>query len=154
MKSFGLNCWICVVPLLLVAGCSNQPPAYPTKGKVVFPNGTPVHTGTVELRSRKFGNQARGTIAKDGTFVLSTYGTDDGAVEGLHDCVVVQFVVAEDLKTPKHSTFGVIHPRYGSYTSSGLSCEILPREDNTITLTVEGVGRLSDGGAEKDHKHK
>ncbi len=41
-------------------GCGNgQPPAYKTTGKVVFSNGTPVKTGTVELKSREHAIQAR-----------------------------------------------------------------------------------------------
>lgn len=141
----------CIV--LMCVGCGpGRPPAYKTTGKVVFTNGTPVKTGTVELKSREHTVQARGTIGEDGRFVLTTYTEDDGAVAGTHDCVVVQMVMVEDLKQRNHGTYGVVNPRFASYHTAALNCTIEPKPGNEITLTVEGVGKLSAGGTEKDHK--
>lgn len=140
--------------LLAVSGCgSGRPPAHPAKGRVVFANGSAVKTGTVELKSRDFGTQARGNIEPDGTFVLTTYEPGDGAVAGSHDCVVVQMILAEDAGIRSHGTYGVVHPRFSTYATSGLSCVIEASQDNNIVLLVEGIGKLSAGGSEKDHKH-
>lgn len=142
-------CWLSVTCL----GCgTGQPPAYKTTGKVVFANGTAVKTGTVELKSREHPIQARGTIGPDGQFVLTTYREGDGAIAGQHDCVVVQMVIVEDLNQRNHGTYGVVHPRFASYHTSALTCTIDPKHGNDITLTVEGVGKLAEGGTEKDHK--
>ncbi len=139
--------------ILTGTGCgSGQPPAYTTKGQVVFANGSPVKTGTVELKSREHGVQARGSIGEDGRFVLTTYRQDDGAVAGTHDCVVVQMIVAEDLGVRNHGVYGVVNPRFASYHTSGLNCTIEPKAGNEIKLTVEGVGKLIEGGTDKDHK--
>ncbi len=142
-----------VLGLAICAGCGpGQPPAYKTTGKVVFSNGTPVKTGTVELKSRDHALQARGTIGTDGQFTLTTYRDGDGAVAGTHDCVVVQMVITEDIKQRNHGVYGVVNPRFASYQTSGLSCTIEPKPGNEIVLTVEGVGKLVEGGTEKDHK--
>ncbi len=105
---------------LLCCGCSSgQLETYPTKGKVKFKSGAPVHVGTVELKSREHGVQARGDIQPDGTFELSTYSKGDGAVAGTHDCVVVQFVMTEELAGFKPS----------AVVSSILATHPIPRPD-------------------------
>lgn len=148
-----------LLPLLLCTclvasqGCgSGQPPAYPTKGHVTFANGSPVRTGTIELKSREHSIQARGTIGPDGQFILTTYREGDGAVAGVHDCVIVQMVVVEDLKARNHGVYGVVNPKHASYQTSGLTCTVEPKAGNELTVTVEGVGKLVEGGSEKDHK--
>lgn len=152
LAEFALRLWLCLAVLCAIGCGPSRPPAYPAKGRVVFRNGSSVHVGTVELKSRDHRTQARGLIQPDGTFVLTTYEHEDGAVAGIHDAVVVQMLVAEDLKARTHGLFGIVHPRFASYATSGLTCEIEPSQRNEITLTVEGVGKLADGGNEKNHK--
>lgn len=140
--------------LATLVGCGpDRPPAFPASGQVLFANGTPVRAGTVELKSRRHPVNARGTIKEDGTFVLSTYEEGDGALEGIHDCVVVQFVVAEKMGKGATSAYGVVDPRFASYASSGLSCEVSATTENRIMINVEGIGELKQGGTEKDHTH-
>ncbi len=67
----------------LLCGCSSQLPTYPVAGKIRFVEGGPVKVGTVELKSREHGVQARGHIETDGTFTLTTFAEGDGAVAGL-----------------------------------------------------------------------
>lgn len=154
-KRLLMSCSSIALGLILAAsGCSpSRPPAYPAKGRVTFVNGSPVKVGTVELKSREFGTHARGTIESDGSFVLTTYVEGDGAIAGAHDCVVVQMILAEGLKSRTHGTLGVVHTRFASYATSNLRCEIELNRNNEIILTVEGVGKLSDGGTAKDHAH-
>ncbi len=135
-----------------LSGCSNQLPTFPVNGKVVFPDGSPVHIGTVELKSREHGIQARGTIDSEGNFKLSTYRDGDGAVAGLHDCVVVQFVMTEGFTGHRPSTIGVIDRRYNSYATSGLSVEIKPEGVNNVILEVEGLRKLQPQ-VDQDHHH-
>ncbi len=133
-------------------GCSNQLATYPVNGKVVFPDGSPVHVGTVELKSLEHGIQARGTLDRDGNFKLTTYSDGDGAVAGLHDCVVVQFVMTEGLTAHRPSTIGVIDRRYSSYANSGLRVEIKPVGVNNVTIEVEGLRKQQPQG-DHDHHH-
>ena len=149
----------------LVAGCSNDRlPTYAVQGQVVFSDGSPVRTGSIELKSVRHGVQARGDIASDGSFQLTTYEENDGAVEGVHKCVVVQLVMVEELANFKPSTEGVVDPRFGSYSTSDLECRISNRDDNRVKLTVEPIrlGAASTGkaadhphdhGHQHDHKH-
>lgn len=128
-----------VISALLAVGCSSDLPTYPVSGKVLFTDGSPVKVGTVELKSREHPIQARGKIDTDGTFQLTTYNENDGAVAGVHDCVIVQFVMAEDVTGHRPSTIGVVGRRYASYTTSGLTLEITGDGENEVVLEVEGI---------------
>jgi hypothetical protein len=86
--------YVCGIGLLLLSfvsvGCgSDNFSVAPAKGTVVF-SGTPVTEGSITLvpivpNDQKHGGKpAKGEITVDGTFVLSTYGTFDGAVIGRH----------------------------------------------------------------------
>ena len=134
----------------LLPGCRRDPPTYPVRGRVTFPSGAVVRTGTVETRSRELGTNARGSIQPDGTFQLSTFQSNDGAVAGLHDCVVVQLVIAEGLGTAV-STLGGVDPRHNSYRTSGLTIEVLPQPLNEVRLEVSAIGGKEL--PERDHKH-
>jgi hypothetical protein len=138
------------------AGCSDgRLPTYPVSGQVIFEDGSPVHVGTVELKSREHNIHARGEIGTDGRFSLSTYESGDGAVAGKHDCVVVQMVMVEEISGFRHSTDGVVHPRFGSYRTSELLADVAEKRTNELKITV---GRLSDrpthSAGEHAHDHQ
>ncbi len=142
---------VALLCLLNCCGCSDgRLKTYPAKGKVVFKSGNPVHVGTVEIKSREHGVQARGSIDLDGNFLLTTYIDGDGAVAGVHDCVVVQFVMTEGLQDFKPSVVGVVHPRYASYSTSGLTVEITPDQENELRIELDGVKKIS-AKEESDH---
>lgn len=67
----------------------------------------------------------------------------------MHDCVVVQFVMAEGISDHKPSTVGVVDRRYASYSTSGLTAEVSPEKKNELILEVEGLLRSQP----HDHKH-
>jgi len=143
--------------VFFIPGCSDgRLKTFPVKGKVLFKTGSTVHVGTVELKSREHGVQARGIIDQDGNFLLTTYTEDDGAVAGMHDCVVVQFIMAEEMKDFKPSVLGVVHPRYASYSTSGLTVEIKADELNDLKIEVEGVKKVSakDEANHDESQHK
>jgi hypothetical protein len=76
-----------VCSLSAVAGCSWKgpppPQTFPVSGKVLLANGQPLSTGWVVLHPKTPpGNEAMGAVQKDGTFVLGTFGKDDGALPG------------------------------------------------------------------------
>jgi hypothetical protein len=121
------------------AGCSDRLRTYPVNGKVQFKTGGVVHVGTVELKSREHSVHALGPIQSDGSFTLTTYKDGDGAIAGIHDCVVVQFVMAEGLAGHKPSTIGVVDRRYASYSTSGMQVDISTNKKNEIVLEVEGL---------------
>lgn len=146
--AFRLGCLATISAMFL--GCSDRLRTYPASGRVEFTSGGVVHVGTVELKSREHGVQARGSIGGDGSFVLSTYDAGDGAVEGAHDCVVVQFVMTEDVAGHKPSTIGVVDRRYASYATSGLQVDISPNKSNEVLIRVDGYRKEQPA----EHTHK
>ncbi len=81
----GLSTW---------SGCGKSGSEYnvaPVTGTITF-NGEPVKGGSISLRpitqvegkDGVTGRPASGTVGDDGTFTLSTYGNEDGAVIGKH----------------------------------------------------------------------
>ena len=141
---------VTAISLGLLAGCSTEPPTFPVAGIVRFTSGEPVRVGTVELKSIEHGIHARGQIQTDGTFSLSTFHEDDGAVAGKHNCVIVQFVMTEDVAGHRGSKLGVIDRRYSSYNTSGLVVEVLPQPENEIVIAVEGLLSEQPDG---NHQH-
>ena len=128
--------------LFTSSGCGEKQPAtYPTRGRVDFSDGKPVMLGTVELLSEDGALNAQGTIQPDGTFVLGTFTSNDGAVAGKHKAIVMQMIVSDGL--PKHSMDhgDPVDPFYSSYSSSPLTATIQASESNEITLTVERAKR-------------
>ena len=74
-----VSCWGC--------GGSTDPAApvstVPVKGTVTY-QGKPLTGGTIKFEPEGAGREAYGQIKPDGTYVLSTYKPDDGAVLGPH----------------------------------------------------------------------
>lgn len=125
---------------------------YPTRGRVVFKDGSPAHVGTVELKSKAHGVQARGEIDEDGYFTLTTYKDGDGAVAGQHDAVIVQFVMVEEASGLHGGTLGVINPRYASYSTSDLQCTIKEDDGNEIVFEVDGVDPTQERPSNHSHE--
>ena len=139
--------------LAMTVGCGDgRPPAYPTKGKVVFADGSPVKVGTIETKSTLHGVQATAAIQRDGTFVFTTYNEGDGAVEGPHDCVVVQFIQSENITNHKPSTLGVVNPKHASYATSNLRIDVSADKPNELVIQVEGVANPKNGNSKSDHE--
>jgi hypothetical protein len=157
-RSAALKSIVLFFGMAFVSGCGEgQLKTYPVQGKVLFADGSPVKLGTIECLSETHGIQATGTINRDGTFRLRTYRDDDGAVEGLHKCVIVQFIQSDGVPNYKPSTLGVINKRHASYATSGLSIRVEPdkSKNQDIVLQVEGVdGRAGSSNHGKKDEHR
>ena len=77
--------------LLPLVGCGSSSASgaatLPVKGTVTY-KGKPLTKGTVIFEPEGAGKEATGAIQPDGTFVLTTYKKDDGAVVGKHRVMV------------------------------------------------------------------
>ena len=74
--------------LASVAGCggdsaSSGVTTAPVKGKVTY-KGQPLTVGTISFEPENSGREATGEIKSDGSFVLTTYKKEDGAVLGMN----------------------------------------------------------------------
>ena len=135
----------------LLMGCNPDPKIAPARGIVVFEDGSPVTLGTVETNPvTEKGVHSTGKIQRDGSFILSTFGDGDGAVVGEHQCVVVQFVMTEDVTGHKASTLGVVNPVHSTYANSGLTITVPESGTSDLKLVVKGV----KAGRGIDPKHK
>lgn len=136
-------CLVAVLPIAL-AGCENNSPAtYPAGGKVVFADGTPLTTGTVELRSVDGRHRvvARGQIQTDGSFRLTTYRPNDGAVEGEH-AALVAIPPPEGRIGDMKAIPAIIDPRFTQFDTSGLKCTVARKPAmNQFTFQVERARR-------------
>jgi hypothetical protein len=109
-----------VAAAALLTGCGSDFGVAPVKGKVLH-NGKAVEGGAVTLHPVEVatakndlkGKPASGQVNSDGTFVLSTYGTNDGAVIGKHSVSffpVVQAAKSYDDK-PAASPYAGLVPK-------------------------------------------
>ena len=132
-----LRCLVCLCVIASLAGCaSDQVPTWPTTGKVVFADGSPVRTGTIELESQAHELSASGRIEEDGTFVLGTYDLDDGAVAGDHAVIVVQFILNDGTVDHTRDHGRKVPPIFASYESSGLTTTVAEGQPNELTITL------------------
>jgi ribosomal protein S12 len=144
--------WICILAISIFVGCnSGKLKTYPVQGQVVFEDGSPVKVGTVETKAFGKSVQATGSIGTDGSFTLTTYRDNDGAIAGEHEVVIVQFIPIEEIPNYRPSTMGVVHRKHASYSTSGLTMNVVPNGENKIKLIVSGAGPA--GRNPKDHGH-
>ena len=132
----------CLLPLFSVASCGAKNPAtYPVKGVVLFDDGTPVTSGTVEFLSKSQSINARGEIQPDGKFTLTTFRPNDGAVAGEHDIVILQSFLSDSLGEVSHQQHGkgqkarIVDPTLASYDTTTLS-ETVHEKENHFELRV------------------
>ena len=94
-RIFGRRDSLALAGLLLAlaaSGCGKGKPATaPVTGRVLL-DGKPVAGAAVMLEPVEGGVPARGGTGADGSFTLSTFGRDDGALVGRHRVSVSKFV--------------------------------------------------------------
>jgi hypothetical protein len=132
MTAFSLS----TIGLLVFAtvGCgSNQLPVAPVEGQVLY-RGKAIESGSVMFQPT-MGPPAKGVIKPDGTFRLSTYGVDDGAVIGQHKVRIASVGRQADAPiqpgdSPSEAIRGsrLIPEKYSYFESSGLTAEV--KEEN------------------------
>ncbi len=137
MKRFRyLQFLFCGIAVLFVTGCSGKTPTYPVKGTVSFEDGSPVMFGTIELLSTERPINARGTIDREGNFVLSTFKEGDGAVAGKHQCVITQMVVDYYGVQVEHDHGDLVAEKYSRYSTTDLEV-VVETQANQVKLVVD-----------------
>ena len=118
----------------LAGGCGPRRPAtVPVKGRVTL-DGKPVADAAVMFEPEAGGVPARGSTAADGSFTLTTFERDDGAIAGRHRVAVTKVVIeglqadasgleAAPLVGPIKER-SVVPPRYAVPAQSGLTAEV------------------------------
>ena len=130
---------VAVSLLLFIAGCAKKGglETAPVSGKVTY-RGKALSTGTVMFVPGE-GPAATGEIGNDGTYKLTTYKTDDGAVIGLHK-VTITALQGMDGALPelRSGTPGPLVPaKYLNAESSGLTADVKPKTNNEVNFDLK-----------------
>ncbi len=128
---------VLLFPFVCACG-SGRPDTFATKGKVVFADGSPLAGGTIMFQSSGHGDQvfnARGLIKQDGTFQMTTFDSNDGAVAGEHKVLVREAAPASDFAPPS-ATAKLVDPRFMSFDTSGLTVNV-KEENNDLTIKID-----------------
>jgi hypothetical protein len=136
MQKIG-SCWsLAVLAIFFIAGCGGGQTA-PVDGRVKFKDGSDVSVlANYEVDFQPAGGKtsASGQVAADGTFKLTTFGADDGAIPGQHRVAITPPQSADPDKPPQKSK---LPAKYSSFDTSELSVEIKPGGRNSIELELE-----------------
>lgn len=140
---------------LIGCGASDRVQVHETKGVVLF-DGEPMQGGGsisfIPLEGQK-GKAPGGTIDKEGKFVMSTYGSKDGAMAGKFRVVIMQSTVSEPEMTGDGDTDNgevnyeseavtvpkekQIPSKYWDTAKSPLEVTVEPGNTNDLTLILE-----------------
>lgn len=133
---------ILLVGILFWTGCGGAPATHVVKGRVVYSDGTPVEFGDIETLAGEPRVNARGKIKKDGSFTLTTFQENDGAVAGEHKVIIMQTATSPlaalgKLPPIEHAHGHDMDAKYRSYDSSGLSFQVEAGVENEVTLVID-----------------
>ncbi len=125
-----------LVGLVALSGCGGSATA-PVNGKVKLKNGSDPgvlagYSVSFELEGAK--SSGTGEIQPDGSFKISTFGADDGALPGKHRVAISPPLSPDpDKPMPKPK----VAAKYSGFETSGIVVEIKPGK-NDVVLEVEG----------------
>ncbi|MFY9256968.1 MAG: carboxypeptidase regulatory-like domain-containing protein [Fuerstiella sp.] len=131
--------FILLVTLVLMGCGDSRLKTVPVSGKVVFPDGSPARTGTIEFESRDFPITATGQISPDGSFVLGTYESNDGAVAGFHQVIILQMVINDGTINHSMDHGKMVDPKFATYGLSGLNVMVDREKENYLVIEVTSV---------------
>jgi hypothetical protein len=125
--------------LVILAGCNRGPKMVPVAGKVIY-NGRPLEFGVVMFQPPS-GQPAQGQIQPDGTFTLSTYRLNDGAVVAKHKIRIACYESMRPgtVKGPGEQSLGepLVPEKYTLFDQSGLTADV---DENHKEFTFELSG--------------
>lgn len=130
-------CGVCAVGLLLVTGCggSGSPPTGRVTGVVTF-RGQPVEGAQVTFFAQQ-GRPGSGVTDAKGRFVLSTFGSHDGALPGEH--VVVISKKQSDPRNLYAPGRDLLPTHYGDRARSPLKVMVTADKTNEFTFDLKNA---------------
>lgn len=127
-----------VLLLAALSACGGNPARLetaPVRGKVTL-DGGPVTSGIVRFVPDR-GRAGRGDIRPDGTFTITTYEPEDGAVVGHHRvAVIAQGGPAEEFTEDVEQVEWLVPERYANPSTSGLEFEVRSGETNIANVKL------------------
>ena len=131
---------ILVIGLLLGAvGCGDS--LYPVRGRVTYPDGSPVAEGIVvfERIGQENLSTPRGEIGPDGSYEIGTSKPGDGALAGKYRVLVAPKYDPNAADRPAKQP--PIDRRYSDFKTSGLEVEVKPGRNEIPLQVTSGQGR-------------
>jgi hypothetical protein len=102
------------------------------RGKVTL-DGKPLDKGTISFTPTR-GRASAASINSDGSFKLSTYGVDDGAIVGQNRAAVF---IGSDTESSDARVTPLIPDRYASPATSGLVYEVKAGQTNDFHVELK-----------------
>lgn len=147
-----------VLSAILVAGCGgenlNRPPVYKVSGKVTL-QGSPVAGADITFVNKEANRSSFGRTNQAGEYQLSTFGANDGALEGKHDVAIMKIApiaptaALPDVESQEYQPPGVgestlpeapkseIPEQYGNAATSGLLGIVNKDGENKIDFDLQ-----------------
>jgi hypothetical protein len=133
-----LAAWfLCCFSALILVGCNGSETT--SSGTVQFEDGSPVTSGSVELRNLTDKKRYASRIATDGSFTLADEDGTVGVPAGSYEAVIVQIVLTEDLALERHTHGHTVPRRYADYYTSGLNIDLEEGQTTPIEIVVESL---------------
>ena len=132
---FILACFLCTIAF--TTGCGNGRPGRVTVSGKVLIDGKPLDTGYIRLIPPN-ARPAGAEIQSDGSFTLTTFSDDDGAVLGNHKITVNAFQNKENGMVTRY----LVPAKYGEIKTTDLTVDVdQPTDSLTVNLSWEGTGQ-------------
>ncbi len=141
---------VATILVLIPAGCDNGPNVAPVHGKITV-GGKPLTEGNIVFMPSN-GRMAHGKIQPDGSYRLTTFESNDGALIGDHSVTIEAVVVesnAAELKTLEEEISNENQPRrlivkethlvpekYADPLSSELKATVKDQDDNEFNFDL------------------
>lgn len=126
----------CLIGAFAALGCKQNPDVVPVSGTVLY-NGKPLPFGIIMFQPEA-GQAAQGEIQSDGSFQLSSYGPNDGAVPGRHKISIRCFSRQASADGGGSPGRLLIPQKYTRFGTSGLTAEIAAGPNEPIVLELTG----------------
>lgn len=125
-------------------GCGRDTPeTFPVSGTVRFTDGKPLTAGSVEFQTQELQPPvtAFGSIQPDGSFILTTYDANDGAVPGKHIIAVISGTTlgnnGNNQERPGVIESSELHPKYRQIKTSGIERTVKRGSENVFEIVVD-----------------
>lgn len=133
-------CVVSIFSITLLCGCgqSNRKQIAPVTGVVTL-DGKPFTQGaTVIFSPSAAGKMSRGTVQSDGTFKLTTYEENDGAIIGKQNVGVSPTIrLSGGIESEAPVTGSAIPKEYSAPETSGLTFEVKADQANHFLIPLK-----------------
>ena len=117
----------------VLVGCGRSD-LYRVKGRVQFPDGTPLSKGRVVVELGGTAGQAWGRVKPDGSFTIGTLKENDGMKAGVVRVAIKDAEVLPNPNDPQDRGRQLVHRRFADPATSGLSFRVPEQTDWKIIV--------------------